>query len=382
MKRFIKVFFILAVSFIMFINFCLVSHALDISAKSAILMCVDSGSVIFSKNESEPLPMASTTKIMTSILALENMEAFGNKEIEITDEMVRVEGTSMGLAEGNTINLEALVQGMMMVSGNDAANAAAIAVGGSTEAFVDKMNEKARLIGMQDTVFCTPSGLDKDDHHSTAYDMAVLGAYAMENENFAKIVSQKSMKIHFINPNKYVTMKNHNKLLRLYDGCTGIKTGFTKAAGRCLVSCAQKNGAKLICVTLNAPNDWDDHTKLFNYGFENVTVKTFNDSDYFVDIPVNGKEVEHVRGKGNTAFDVCVKKGDENKIRREIEFPSVCDLPIERGQILGNVVYYLGDNIIGKNPITATDSVCEKVAKKESVFEIIKNFFGKIFHFK
>ena len=381
MKHFIKAFLRLFLLFVMVSDCCLVSRALDISAKSAILICADSGSVVFSKNEFEPLPMASTTKIMTSILTLENMEAFGNKEIEITDEMVRVEGTSMGLASGDTVNLEALVQGMMMVSGNDAANAAAIAVAGSTEAFIDKMNEKAKLIGMKDTEFRTPSGLDKDDHHSTAYDMAVLGAYAMENENFAKTVSQKSMKIHFINPNKYVTMKNHNKLLRLYDGCTGIKTGFTKAAGRCLVSCAQKNGAKLICVTLNAPNDWDDHTKLFNYGFDNVATKTFNDSDYFVDIPVKSEEINQIRGKGNSIFEVCVKKEDENKIRREIEIPSVCALPIEKGQILGNVVYYMEDNIIGKNPIVAVDSAFEKTPKKESVFEIIKNFFVKIFHF-
>ena len=381
MKRFIKIILSITISFFMFVNLCSDSLALDISAKSAILICADSGSIVFSKNESEPLPMASTTKIMTALLTLENMEAFGNKEIEITDEMVRVEGTSMGLKAGDTVNLEALVQGMMTVSGNDAANAAAIAVSGSAEAFVDKMNEKAKLIGMKDTVFCTPSGLDKGDHHSTAYDMAILGAYAMENENFAKIVSQKSMKIHFINPNKYVTMKNHNKLLRLYDGCMGIKTGFTKAAGRCLVSYAQRNGAKLICVTLNAPNDWDDHTKLFNYGFDNVAVKTFNDSGYSVDIPVKSKEIDHINGKCNSVFEVCIKKEDENKIRREIEIPSVCGLPTEKGQILGNVVYYIGDNIIGKNPIVAVDSAFEKTPKKESVFEIIKNFFGKIFHF-
>ena len=381
MKRFIKIILSITISFFMFVNLCSDSLALDISAKSAILICADSGSIVFSKNESEPLPMASTTKIMTALLTLENMEAFGNKEIEITDEMVRVEGTSMGLKAGDTVNLEALVQGMMTVSGNDAANAAAIAVSGSAEAFVDKMNEKAKLIGMKDTVFCTPSGLDKGDHHSTAYDMAILGAYAMENENFAKIVSQKSMKIHFINPNKYVTMKNHNKLLRLYDGCMGIKTGFTKAAGRCLVSYAHRNGAKLICVTLNAPNDWDDHTKLFNYGFDNVAVKTFNDSGYSVDIPVKSKEIDHINGKCNSVFEVCIKKEDENKIRREIEIPSVCGLPTEKGQILGNVVYYIGDNIIGKNPIVAVDSASEKTPKKESVFEIIKNFFGKIFHF-
>lgn len=369
-------------SFLMFLNFCFCSNALDISAKSAILICADSGSVVFSKNESEPLPMASTTKIMTALLALENMEAFGNKEIEITDEMVRVEGTSMGLKAGDIVNLEALVQGMMTVSGNDAANATAIAVSGSAEAFVDKMNEKAKLIGMKDTIFCTPSGLDKGDHHSTAYDMALLGAYATENENFAKIVSQKSMKIHFINPNKYVTMKNHNKLLRLYGGCIGIKTGFTKAAGRCLVSCAQRNGAKLICVTLNAPNDWDDHTKLFNYGFDNVTLKTFNDTGYSANIPVKSKEIGHIQGKANSVFEVCLKKEDENKIKREVEIPSACSLPVERGQIVGNVVYYLGDNVIRKNPIVATESVCEKTPEKGNIIRIIKDFFGKIFHFK
>ncbi|MGN1041334.1 MAG: D-alanyl-D-alanine carboxypeptidase family protein, partial [Acutalibacteraceae bacterium] len=204
---------------------------ITVSAKSAILICADSGSVIFAKNEREPLPMASTTKIMTSLLALENMEACGNKEVEITDDMVRVEGTSMGLMPGNIVDLNALAEGMLTVSGNDAANAAAIAVGGSTENFINLMNEKAKLIGMKNTKFCTPSGLDKNDHHSTAEDMAFLGAYAMENENFANIVSKKSIKVHFINPNKYVTMKNHNKLLRLYDGCIGIKTGFTKSAG-------------------------------------------------------------------------------------------------------------------------------------------------------
>ena len=205
--------------------------ALEVSAKSATLICADSGCVVWSKNETAPMPMASTTKIMTSILTLEHAEAHGNKEIEITPEMIRVEGTSMGLMQGDIVNLESLAKGMLLCSGNDAANAAAIAVSGETGKFINLMNEKAKLIGMNDTKFCTPSGLDKDNHHSTAHDMALLGAYAMENEKFSNIVSQKSMPIKFINPSKTVNYKNHNKLLRLYPHCTGIKTGFTKLAG-------------------------------------------------------------------------------------------------------------------------------------------------------
>lgn len=375
-----KILTFLGIACFIFFQFEYFAKCLDVSAKSAILMCADSGSVLFAKNENMPLPMASTTKIMTSLLTLENIEAFGNKEVEITDEMVRVEGTSMGLMPGNVVSQEALVQGMLTLSGNDAANAAAISVAGNVESFVHKMNEKAALIGMKDTKFCTPSGLDKDDHHSTAYDMALLGAYAMENENFANIVSKKSIRVNFINPGKCVSMKNHNKLLRLYDGCIGIKTGFTKSAGRCLVSCAQKNGIKLICVTLNAPNDWDDHTKLFNYGFENVVSKTFDDSNFSINIPVDNKEIDHIPAKGNSFFDISVKKEDENNIKREIEIPSKCKLPIEQGQILGNVVYYLNGNVVGKNPIMATQSICIQKAEKESFFSKIKTFFANMFH--
>lgn len=360
--------------------FSVKAQDITVSAKSAILICADSGGVIFAKNEREPLPMASTTKIMTSLLALENMEACGNKEVEITDKMVKVEGTSMGLMPGNIVDLNALAEGMLTVSGNDAANAAAIAVGGNTENFINLMNEKAKLIGMKNTKFCTPSGLDKNDHHSTAEDMAFLGAYAMENENFANIVSKKSIKVHFINPNKYVTMKNHNKLLRLYDGCIGIKTGFTKSAGRCLVSCAQKDGAKLVCVTLNAPNDWDDHTKLYNYGFENITLKTFDDTGFSVEIPTNDPRAASVSAKSDSAFQVCIPISEEDKIRRKVEIPSLCNLPVEKGQIIGNVVYYLGENVIGKNAIVSDETIVLENSKSEGLFSKIKSFFARIFH--
>ncbi len=350
-----------------------------ISAKSAILICADSGSVLWTKNEKEMLPMASTTKIMTALLTLEAMRACENKEVEITNEMVRIEGTSMGLMPGDVVDLEALSKGMLLCSGNDAANAAAIAVSDNTEKFINLMNEKARLIGMKNTKFSTPSGLDKDNHHSTAEDMAILGAYAMENEDFAKIVSQKSMKVAFVNPGKTVNIKNHNKLLRLYEGCIGIKTGFTKSAGRCLVSCAQRNGVKLVCVTLNAPSDWDDHTKLYNFGFENTVLKNFDDKNFKVSIPLKGKNRGNIEAEGISDFSLSFKKGDEDKVKREVEVPQVCKMPVEKGQIVGKVVYYLDGKAIGKNDLVSITEVKDKKFAKKGFFKSIGDFFKRLF---
>ena len=378
MNKFKKIFLFFFL-FLVFLNgFVVYISCMDISAQSGILICADSGSVIWSKNELEPMPMASTTKIMTSLLALEYLEACGNKEVEITDEMVRVEGTSMGLRAGDIVNLEALVQGMLLCSGNDAANAAAIAVGGDVNNFIDLMNEKAKMIGMENTKFSTPSGLDKDDHHSTAKDMAILGAYAMENENFSKIASQKSMPVKFLSPNKTVRLKNHNKLLRLYDGCIGVKTGFTKLAGRCLVSCAERNGIRLICVTLNAPNDWDDHMSLYNYGFENTVSKNFSDVGFKISVPLKNSLDGSLECECNSEFSGAFKKGDELKITRKVEIPEILELPIERGQIVGKVVYYLDGKIVGKNDILSTREVKEIKVKKGNFFYAVADFFRKL----
>ena len=378
MNKFKKIFLVFFL-FLVFLNgFVVYISCMDISAQSGILICADSGSVIWSKNEIEPMPMASTTKIMTSLLAIEYLEACGNKEVEITDEMVRVEGTSMGLRVGDIVNLEALVQGMLLCSGNDAANAAAIAVGGDVNNFMDLMNEKAKMIGMEDTKFSTPSGLDKDDHHSTAKDMAILGAYAMENENFSKIASQKSMPVKFLSPNKTVRLKNHNKLLRLYDGCIGVKTGFTKLAGRCLVSCAERNGIRLICVTLNAPNDWDDHMSLYNYGFENTVSKNFSDVGFKISVPLKNSLDGSLECECNSEFSGTFKKGDELKITRQVEIPEILELPIERGQIVGKVVYYLDGRPVGKNDILSTREVKEIKVKKGNFFYAVADFFRKL----
>ena len=181
-----------------------------VSAKAAIVYCADNGKVLFAKNEAEKLSMASTTKIMTAMLTLEAAQA-DNREVTITQEMVAVEGSSMGLKPGNVVTLETLARGMLLSSGNDAANAAALTLAGSQEEFAAMMNEKAAQIGMTNTHFVTPSGLDDDDHYTTAYDMALLAAYAMEFPIFQEIASQRSMQVEFINPPMKVTLSNHNR---------------------------------------------------------------------------------------------------------------------------------------------------------------------------
>lgn len=354
---------------------------ISVSAKAACLIIMDSAEVLFAKNEHEQLPMASTTKIMTALLTLEFLDALGNKEIEITDEMVRVEGTSMGLMPGDVVNLETLAKGMLLPSGNDAANTASIAVAGDKDKFISLMNDRAKQIGMKNTRFVTPSGLDSGDHHSTAYDMAILGSFAMENERFVKIVSKKSDKVTFVKPQKTVSLRNHNKLLRLYDGCIGIKTGFTKSAGRCLVSCAQRNGVKLISVTLNAPNDWDDHKTMFDYGFECTESADFDDRQFRTSVSVNNGDKNFILASCTSSFSYAFKKGDAKKVKRVVEVSDYFNAPIEKGQILGKVVYYLDEKEIGHNNLVSEECV-EKTKEDISIWKKICDFFINIFKWR
>lgn len=241
----------------------------QISAKAAVLISADTGEIVFEKNSDEKLPMASTTKIMTTLLCLES----GNldEEFVVDSEAIKVEGSSMGLQEGDIVTKYALCCGMLLPSGNDAANVTAIKLAGSMEAFADLMNERACEMGLSRTFFVTPSGLEGDGHGSSAYDMAILAREALRNPVFREICSQSSIQTEFGNPPYKRWLKNTNKLLNMYDGVYGVKTGFTDEAGRCLVSACERNGENLICVTLNDRNDWADHSALYDYGFEKVS---------------------------------------------------------------------------------------------------------------
>ena len=359
------------------------TNALDVSARSAILICADSRDIVWSKKHTEPRAMASTTKIMSSLLALEEAAARGERNLEITDEMIKVEGSSMGLKVGDSVSLDTLVRGMLLPSGNDAANAVAISVCGSREKFIRRMNDRAKEIGMTDTVFCTPSGLDVGNHHSTALDMSILAAYAMENENFAKISSEKNARVQV--GDRTIWLENHNKLLNLYPYCIGIKTGFTEKAGRCLVSCAEKNDVRLICVTLNAPDDWNDHIALYNYGFANTKNIKFDDTNEYVDVKLEGGEVENVKAKGSTSFSRTFQNTNSPDIKRDIEINKNLRAPIVKGECVGTINYIYNEKNIGKNLLIAQHDV--KIAPKKNIFirmfqsigSFFKNIFSKMF---
>ena len=221
----------------------------------------ETGTVLYEKNADERLGIASTTKIMTALVVLEHCAL--DEPVEILPEYTAVEGSSMYLRAGETYTVEELLYGLMLVSGNDAAVALACHTAGSVAAFADRMNDKARALGMTNSAFQNPNGLDADGHYSTARDMAKLTCAAMENETFRTIVSTRSTVVNG------KTLVNHNRLLRSYDGAVGVKTGYTKTTGRTLVSCAQRGTTQFVCVTLSDPDDWNDHTHLLDWAFEN-----------------------------------------------------------------------------------------------------------------
>ncbi|OMP65944.1 hypothetical protein BTO28_15185 [Domibacillus epiphyticus] len=234
----------------------------SVSARNAVLMDMDSGRVLASKSAHERRPIASITKIMTALLAIESGRM--KEKVKISEEAVMVEGSSLYLEKGETLTLEELVYGLMLRSGNDSAIAISQFIGGSTPEFVAMMNKKAKQIGMKNTVFMNPHGLDDPQHQSTAYDMALLTAKAMDNLEFEKIVGTASYKTK---SRPLRVWENKHRLVREGGRITGGKTGFTKRSGRTLVTTAKQNGLHLVTVTLDAPDDWRDHQALFDNGF-------------------------------------------------------------------------------------------------------------------
>ncbi len=330
----------------------------EVSAQSAVVLTADTGTVLFEKDGHTPRPVASTTKIMTALLALEAAQERGDPLVDITQEMVAVEGSSMGLQAGDSISLTGLAAGMLLASGNDAANAAALYLDASLESFAARMNQRAAVLGMEDTHFVTPSGLDGEDaqglgHLSTAYDMALLARAALEDQAFRQLCSSPSLAVEFAEPVKRVTYTNHNKLLAQYQGCVGVKTGFTKEAGRCLVSAAERDGALLIAVTLNAPNDWEDHTALLDYGFSQVEPYQLAGGDVRLTVPVVGSPVEVMSLRGSNGGEVTLPLGQGAQVERVVHAPKFLYAPVEAGEQVGEICWYLEGQLLGSAPLTA-----------------------------
>lgn len=350
------------------------SAAPSVSAESAVLITVDGNQKIFGKKEHEKLGVASTTKIMTSLLAVE----YGcpGMEIVTTKEMVAIEGTSMGLKVGDTVTMNALIYGMLLQSGNDAANTVAYVIAGGVPEFADMMNDKAKQLGMNDTNFVNPSGLWNEEHYSTAYDMALLGAYAVSNPIFSEICSAKSASLEYGNPPYKRTLYNHNRLLSSYDGAIGIKTGFTKNSGRCLVSAANKNKVTLICVTLNAPSDWKDHKTLLDYGFS--VCKRIQIDDDFSEfyIPVTGGIIPKVTVVPYEKPSYTSVTEKSQNLKRIVYLENFLYAPVEAGKVVGRADYYLGDVLVESADLVTGFGV--ELVVPEDLTESDEGFFGRV----
>lgn len=347
--------------------FCTVCNATEVSARSAYAIEFDSGECFFEKNSNEKLGMASTTKIMTAILVIEN--SCLDKDVKIPYEAVGVEGSSIYLKENEVLSVRELLYALLLESANDAAVALAIVTGGSVDNFVDMMNEKAKDLMLENTHFTNPHGLDNEEHYTTARDLALLAKYAMSNPVFCEIVSTYKEVIPLGEDGSRVLI-NHNKLLRIYEGTTGIKTGFTKKCGRCLVSCAEVNGVKIIAVTLNAPNDWNDHTRMLDLGFSMYeSVKLADTGDYTISLDAINGEKSTLLCSNLDALSVTLKRDDIN-ITASLEANRMVSAPIKQGDLVGKIVYKNNGVEIASLDLYAIESV-KGIKYKKSIFERI-----------
>lgn len=348
------------------------SGILTPSAYAYCLMECNSGDIIMQSNADLKLPMASTTKIMTAIVAIENTPL--DRVITVSSDACGIEGSSIYLSENERLTAEELLYALMLESANDAACALAIEIGGSLDAFVDMMNEKARALGLENTHFTDPHGLGGSDHYTTSYDLARLMCYCMQNEEFAKITSTRKMALKGSDPSYSRLLINHNKLLDSFDGIKGGKTGFTRTAGRCLVTLCERDGVRLCAVTLNAPDDWDDHKAMYEYGFtlyKNVILESPGQYEYVS--PVCGGDKSEIQLSLNDRITSTLK-ADHGKISRVVYMERFYYSGIEEGDVLGSVNYFCNGKLIASSPLYARHSV-GKAQDDRTFFEKLRDIF-------
>lgn len=345
----------------------------EISAESAIVIEALSGDVIWSKNCNEKMPMASTTKIMTALVALSSCDI--QKTVKVSPLAVGVEGSSIYLYNGEELTMEQLLYAMLLESANDAAAAIAIEVGGSIEGFAGMMNSTAKKLGLECTSFENPHGLDGENHYTTAKELALIAREAMKNETFRKIVSTHKTTIPLNSTSGVRLLINHNKLLKYYDGAIGVKTGFTKKSGRCLVSAAERDGVEYICVTLNAPSDWSDHQKLLDYASSLYERKALcTKGEYTYTLPLVNAEGDSVIVSNKEALSAILPR-DCSDVKYVIELPKFHFGGVDEGEELGRLLFTLDGKVIAETPMCASKSVTE-VKQKNNFFEWIASLFS------
>ena len=336
-----------------------------VSAEKAIVVDALTGRVMYEKNADQRSLIASTTKIMTALIVCEQCNVLDR--MRIPKEAVGIEGSSMYLREGEVLTIQELLYGLMLSSGNDAAVALAIYCGGTVEDFAQLMNDKARLLGLKGTHFENPNGLDSPEHYSTARDLAVLAAYAMENPIFRKTVSAKNVTIG------HRSLRNHNKLLWQVEGADGVKTGFTRAAGRILVSSAVRCDRRLICVTLNDPNDWQDHAALLEEGFSRYSVhRIVSAGDCVGVLEVESGLENQVEVLAAADFDYALTENEQPVL--VLPGPGFVYSPVTEGADAGFVYVLIDGCAVARVPVVYGKTI-EKEPEENPDF--LEKYFGR-----
>lgn len=337
----------------------------ETSARAALLMEADSGDVLYESNADEPMLIASTTKIMTALVVLERCDPA--EAVVIDPAWTGIEGSSMYLAPGQELTVEELLYGLMLASGNDAAVALACIAAGSVEDFALLMNEKAAALGCENTHFVNPNGLDAEGHRASARDLAIITREAIQNETFREIVSTQSKTIGDM------TYTNHNRLLRECEGVFGVKTGYTEAAGRSLVTCCQRNGVTLICVTLSAPDDWNDHKNLYNWAYGRWTAFTVLAEDDVRTVPVVGGRMEEVSVAPGAALTVLCETDDT--VTLTMELPAFVYAPVTAGVSAGRATAWIDGEEAGSVELVFRESIEKTEEEKPSWPEWFRGLF-------
>ena len=348
---------------------------LEVNAEAAVVMDADSGRLLYAQNPDKRLANASTTKIMTALLTLEQPDQ--DRYFTVDSDAIQVEGTTMGLQPGDSVTLHQLAAGMLLPSGNDAANAAAVEIAGSEEAFVRLMNQRAAELGLENTQYRNPSGLDAEGHYSSARDLAALAAHALENEDFEDIVSKQEIRMAFGNPPYNRSLYTTNKLLERYPYAIGVKTGYTDDAGLCLVTAAEKDGTRLIIVTLNGKDDVNTHMRLYEHFFPLLARVDLSGFTEGLSVPVTGGTRDSVAAVPAAEPEAALLEREYGELTREVELPRFVYAPVEAGQVLGEIRLLSGDKVVWQSALMADSDVPALTRERQGILEFIGSLLGR-----
>ena len=343
--------------------------AFNSSAEGACVMDSKFNRVFYKKNEHKKLPMASTTKIVTAITAIENYKDLDTK-VRVDDCAIGIEGSSIYLKQGEMLSVRELLFGLMLRSGNDAATAIAYIVAGGIDEFAEMMNNLAIKIGAKNSHFTNPHGLDDEQHYTTAYDLALITSYALNNDIFADIVKTKTIKICEGEEN-YRYLVNKNKLLFDMDDCIGVKTGYTKKSGRCLVSATERDGMKVVCVVLNCGPMFEESKSMLNLVNEKYfNVEIIEPYHNYHSIPVKYGNKQEALVYSREGLSLPLSKEEVMKIKVEFEIAEELEAPVKEEQVVGFVKVYYGKHLIFSQNVYTIDNI-DSLLLKDKVKNIL-----------